>query len=361
MGHRIAFFISSHGLGHAARACGIMAAAQAVLPDTHFDIFTAAPAWFFKESLRGPFTYHHLLTDIGLVQRTPFEEDLPETIRRLDGFFPFSDQQIQQAAETLSQRDCNLILCDISPMGIAVGRAAGIPSVLVENFTWDWIYSAYANKHPGIRRHMEYLKELFSCADTHVQTDPVCNPRKTDFRFPPISRPARVLPERTRHRLRIPRDTPMVMVTMGGVPQDYGVMDRFFESPEYHFVFTGCGDTVNRRNNLTTLPYTSEFYHPDLIRAADVVVGKAGYSTMAEAYDAGCPYLFVTRPMFGESDILSAFVREHMVGKDIAEPEFEQGGWVSDLMGLLERPRLHHTAKPGAQQAAELVCGLLDQ
>ncbi len=141
--HRIAFFVSSHGLGHAARAAGIMAAMHDLSAAIRFEIFTAAPYWFFEQTLSGPFSYHPLLTDIGLVQSTPFHENLLETLKRLDDFLPLDPQWIERISRSVLDSRCELILCDISPVGIAVGRASAIQSVLVDNFTWDWIYEAY--------------------------------------------------------------------------------------------------------------------------------------------------------------------------------------------------------------------------
>ena len=58
----------------------------------------------------------------------------------------------------------------------------------------------------------------------------------------------------------------------------------------------------------------SGIFHPDIVAASDGVVGKIGYSTLAEVYAAGVPYGFVPRPRFRESDVLSAFVQEQMSG-----------------------------------------------
>ena len=67
--------------------------------------------------------------------------------------------------------------------------------------------------------------------------------------------------------------------------------------------------------HVTCLPHQSDYYHPDLIRAADVVVGKAGYSTLAEVYHAGTPFGCVGRSGFRETDILEAFMAAHMPGR----------------------------------------------
>ena len=119
----IAYFISPHGYGHAARASAVMEAILKLDPEVHFEIFTLVPTWFFEESLPVySFDYHPYLTDVGLVQTNPLQEDLAETVNRLKVLIPFSPECIQKLAETLAQTGCQLILCDISPLGIAVGR-----------------------------------------------------------------------------------------------------------------------------------------------------------------------------------------------------------------------------------------------
>ena len=46
---KIAWFISSHGFGHAARAVAIAQAMRRQRPDCEFLLLTATPAWFFDE------------------------------------------------------------------------------------------------------------------------------------------------------------------------------------------------------------------------------------------------------------------------------------------------------------------------
>ncbi|MBC2715495.1 MAG: hypothetical protein HF978_09310 [Desulfobacteraceae bacterium] len=47
----IAYFVTFHGFGHAARASAVMNAIYARWPFVHFEIFTQTPEWFFKDSL----------------------------------------------------------------------------------------------------------------------------------------------------------------------------------------------------------------------------------------------------------------------------------------------------------------------
>ncbi len=45
----LAYFISPHGFGHAARACAVMSAILERMPGVRFEIFTEVPRWFFVD------------------------------------------------------------------------------------------------------------------------------------------------------------------------------------------------------------------------------------------------------------------------------------------------------------------------
>ena len=165
----IAAFISSHGFGHAARASAILTALHEKRPDIRVEIFTGAPRWFFQASLAFPFGYHPTVSDIGLVQNAPLTEDLPATVERLGQFIPFPAMQLNSLAYALQRLDCRIALCDISPVGIAAAKTAGIPSVLVENFTWDWIYRGYLSAEPGLKPFLAPMREVFSSVTHHLQ------------------------------------------------------------------------------------------------------------------------------------------------------------------------------------------------
>jgi hypothetical protein len=147
----IAYFISPHGFGHAARAAAVMNALNRnqVSEQVHFEIFTLVPRWFFRESVTASFTYHTLLTDIGLVQESSLRENIPQTLNLLRKFLPFDLELVIDLAKHIRQLKCELILCDIAALGIAVAEVAKVPSVLIENFTWDWIYEGYTDAITG--------------------------------------------------------------------------------------------------------------------------------------------------------------------------------------------------------------------
>ena len=174
----IAYFITPHGFGHAARGSAIMSAVSEAVPFVSFDIFTTVPEWFFKESFSGQFEYHEFVSDIGLVQKSPFSHDLQATIETLERFIPFDAGTISDTADFLQQRACQLVVCDISPIGISIAAKAGIPSILIENFTWDWIYEDFIEVDDRICRYVDFFRGIYRSVDYHIQASPVCNPSR---------------------------------------------------------------------------------------------------------------------------------------------------------------------------------------
>jgi hypothetical protein len=357
---RIAYFISPHGFGHAARAAAVMAAMRELDPTIRFEIFTRVPPWFFESSLGDAFNYHSLLTDIGLVQIDSLAEDLPETLRRLSDFLPFDSVKIKNLAELVNQLGCQLILCDIAPMGLAVANEAGLPGVLVENFTWDWIYQGYERYERRIGQYVTYLQELFKSADYHIQTEPICDYREADLTTAPVSRKVQTPAQQLRQKLGLPDQAKMVLITMGGNRWDYTFLEKLKSEGGVYFFVPGPSEQIEFHGNLLLLPHHSEFFHPDLVNACDALIGKVGYSTVAEVYHAGVPFAYIARPKFRESQSLVAYIENQMNGVQITETQFQNGDWLSLLPHLLALPRIQRHTPNGADQVADFIGKLLN-
>jgi UDP-N-acetylglucosamine:LPS N-acetylglucosamine transferase len=357
--NRIAYFVSPHGFGHAARAAAVSQAVWDIDPTVQFEIFTTVPSWFFRESLSAPFTWHHLPTDVGLVQKSAFQADLNATVRSLKDFLPFPAALIAAIAARVKALNCRLIICDIAPMGVLVGKEIGIPSVLVENFTWDWIYQQYAPTDGRFNQYIDYLQSLFEAADYHIQTEPVCSPGQVALTASPVSRKEKTSAQKTKARLGLPAAAKIILITTGGIPQSYGFQAKLNKLQNIYFVMPGAGPQMKSRDNLIILPHHSDLYHPDLVNAADVVIGKAGYSTVAEVYHAGVPFGYVTRSNFRESGPLAAFIEREINCISMDEAEFASGDWIAKAENLLNLARRQPSRSNGADQIGRFIQNIL--
>lgn len=354
----IAFFISSHGYGHAARASAIMEAILSKKPECHFHIFTLVPEFFFNTSVcRDHFTWHPLKTDIGLVQPTPFHEDLPATIDALDQFLPFDEKQIEQLADKINSLGCQWLFCDISPLGLAVSKKAETTSLLIENFSWDWIYQGYVDKEPRFNTFIQYLSQNCGTADYHIQTRPYCKHDSSAHQVSPVSRKPRNTRNSIREQLGISADSQLVLISFGGVKEkNFSYLKHLTALKDIIFLIPGASDERIEKENLILLPHHSEFYLPDLTHAADLMVGKLGYSTLAETYAANIPFVFIQRNDFRENRPLSEFVLQEMQGLALAEKEFQAFHWIDQLNPLLDQSNSNQRQPlaNGADQVAEL-------
>jgi len=357
----IAYFISAHGLGHAARAAAVMDAAHKAQPAMRFEIFSTVPHWFFDDCLSGPFRYHALQTDVGLVQSTPLEGNLPATIAALDAFYPLDEKMVHASADKLRKLDCRLVISDIAPLGIAVARQAGLPSLLVENFTWDWIYAGYSDYLSSLKPHIDYLEALFARADYHVQTEPVCAAGSPDLVVAPISRRARMSSDVLRQTLGVPDDKQLIVLTLGGTATSAGQFNAGRLPEEFFLVIPGSSDRVERAGSIVRLPIRSEIYHPDLIWAADAVIGKAGYSTLAEIYLADVPFGYLSRSDFREAPVLETFARCNLRSLKVTAAALADGSWMSLVPAMTALPTSGVNRVNGADSTAAFVLDLLYQ
>lgn len=355
----IAYFISPHGYGHAARAAGVMEAMHDLDSTLRFEIFTQVPRWFFEDSFSGAFGYHSLLTDIGLVQKTPLHADIPETVKRLNHFLPFDAFMISNLARQIEKLKCDLIICDIAPMGIAVAEKAGVPCLLIENFTWDWIYQRYLEEDARMVEHISYLKSLFNAATFRIQTEPICDPCDADLTTFPVSRKKKTPAYQIRKKLRIPEGIKAILITMGGIEEKYEFFEQLAMNRDVYFVIPGASRKVTIRDNLVRLPHHSDYFHPDLVNASDAVIGKVGYSTLAEIYYAGVPFGYVARSRFRESQKLVSFIENEMPGLPISGDQFYTAAWLPSLPDLLALPRINRTDPRGAEQIARFIHNLI--
>jgi len=346
---KLAWFITPHGYGHATRALAIMSALRERDPKLAFAIFTRVRESLFRETLVDGYTYHACDSDIGLVQTSSLVIDHRATLERLDQMLPFSESFLTSLADHMT--DCAAIVCDIAPVGIALATKLCLPSILISNFTWDWIYEDYLARFPAYRPFVAQFRELFSSSEYHIQTEPNCKRTPGTPLFGPAARPRRQDADEIRTMLG-GDERKRVLITMGGVGQRLAFGQLLARRPDCLFLVPDQvhleGDNVRRIEDGT-------FYHPDLVAAVDGVIGKLGYSTIAELWQAGTPFGYIGRPDYRESKVMAGFVAENLPSVPMPSESFEDGSLLDALDALLRVPR----AEPKPNAAPEIADALM--
>ena len=354
---RLAFFISPHGYGHAARSSAVMAALNEST-GAAFELYTTVPRWFFDVSIEGLFRYNDVACDVGFVQPSALNYDLHRTVEALHDLLPFDPVLLDTLASRVLEAGCEAVLCDIAPLGIAVAERAGLPSVLIESFSWQWLYEPLHGCAPELVQFSEELERWWRKATVHIQTEPLCwRDDAADTLVDPISRVPRREREQVRTQLGIPIDARMVVITMGGYAEAMPCLKRLRAMSDVTFIVTGADETI-RDGNLVLFGSQSAIFMPDLLRAADALVAKLGYGITAEAWREGLPYAFVSRRDFREMPPLEAFVQRELLGFEISSEGFAAGDWIDRVPELLSLPRQPRDGG-GADQVASVVSALM--
>jgi hypothetical protein len=372
----IVFYISGHGFGHASRSIEVINAILARRPETRIGVRTAAPRWLFDLTVKGKVSFSTLETDTGVVQIDALTLDEADSIRRASSFH--SDLVTRAASETRSLRElgAGLIVGDIPPLAFAVGAAAGIPSIGLGNFTWDWVYAdyprvrlapsllpairgAYARASMALRLPMSGGFESFS------------NVRDIPF----IARHSTRTRDEVCKALKIPADKPIILSSFGG----YGLpgldTDLLAKFKKYT-VLTTATVSMSRARKDTPLTekkgsfisineeamYDHGVRYEDLVLAAEAVVTKPGYGIIAECIANDTAMLYTTRGHFPEYDVLVEEMPKYVRSAFFSHDDLFNGKWETHLDKLLAQPKLKKKPETnGADAAAEILLKALDK
>ncbi len=346
----VLFYVSSHGFGHAARQQGLIAALTERGARVH--VRSAAPAKFFVRA----HCVHAQRFDVGMIQHDPMRYDLEATAAWYADFIAQEPTLIAQEAAYARRHDVRLIVSDMPPIACAVGAAVGVPSVVITHFTWDWVYEHYAARCPAFVPIVEHITQQYAQAALALQM-PFAHPFWQFQRVEPVGLFANAV-IRSRSEIRQQFDVPpshrLALLTMGG--HGWGRTDLRALAAVRGWTFLAVPDAYAQIAHLTDVrcvPTAFEAYH-DLIAAADVVVGKAGGSTVAEVIAHRTAMIYTLPEDWREAELLGAALRRHGRGLEVPMADFERGVWAHllDEAAALPPPRAP-LAADGPLKAAE--------
>lgn len=361
---RWAFVISSHGYGHATRAAAVTEEWLARDPQLELILVTASPRWLFAELLAtGRVEVWRSATDIGFIQSDAVAEDHDATAAAASTYLERLPRRAAALARRLRREGVAGVAVDIAPLGLAAAAAAGVPGVLIESFTWDWLYERSWN--PQLRVLADRFAAVFADATVRVRCAPWCGSAELGERqVEPIVRRLGLERLEQRRAVGIEAGDVMVLATMGGfgwrwpLEQLAALSPRTVDGRRLRVVAPGAPVEAGQLPNVIRLPHHHRFRHPDLVGAADLVVGKLGYGTVAETARAGARLLWVRRPSFPESAELERWVGRHLAGCGIDPGALADGGWIGTVGDALDQPSRPKVSCRGAAQVVDVLEGL---
>ncbi len=328
----IAYFVSSHGFGHATRSVAIINEIHSESKKFKFIIVSNLPDLFWKNNLQPSvdFKNYQIRTDIGLAQTDSFHFDLEETVSLLEKYLEDPTHGLKDLFHFLLKSEICHVVCDISPIGIQMAKLLKVKCTLVENFTWDWIYEPLIEKNEKFYAISQRLKNIYDWVDLRIQVRPFCKIHPAGLQVEPIHRPFKQPPSVIKEQLGLDEEQDFILVSTGGIAYQYKFLDTLNKSKQ-NFVICGDFPKMKKNKNVFFLPMSSFFHFPDLVRASNQVVGKVGYGTMVECWAANRKLHGVFRDDFRESKVLKEFITSEGFGSEITLDQFNSGDWINNL------------------------------
>ena len=349
----ICYYVSGHGLGHASRAAQVMARLPA---DHRLVVKSFAPEWFFRLEAARPLEYVRERFDVGAVQHGNFDVDWEATVAEGERVMAGAETRVEDEARFLRTAGARVVVCDVPALPLRAARLAGIPSVVVGNFTWVEILKARGRRDPRAavlaRRHLADYRLAALALRTPLSFPMDYFPRVRDI--PLIARRGRRVGAALRRELGVPADRRIVLVYMG-IWDDGGLRhDRLAAIPGVTFVsFRPAPAPVVTLDG-------SRWGFADVLASADAVVAKPGYGMLGECMANGVPVVYYPRPEFSEYAVLRRGLDAWGGGVRIGRGELLAGRWRAalDRAFALDPPRMD---SGGARAAAREIMRLADE
>jgi L-arabinokinase len=375
----VAFYISGHGFGHASRQVEIINGLVSRHPAVRVFIRSAAARWLLERTLRVPFELDPRPCDTGIVQIDSLRLDARQSLLDARDFYATLAARADDEARLLRERDTRLVIVDAAPLGCEAAARAGIPSVVVSNFTWDWIYEEYAellplapDLVPVIQRAYRQARAAwrlpiqggFASFDAAWQADAPQERRVLDVPF--VARHAD--PSRSREevlgRLSLPGDRRVALVSFGGYGAGRLALNRLDCADTWTVVLTGgAGERLDRghlRIIADTDIYDAGLRYPDLVRASDVVVTKPGYGIVSECVANGTAMVYTPRGRFAEYPVMLREMPRYLRCAPLDNAALLAGRWLAALDAAAGAPPPpEQPATDGAEVVADMIAACL--
>ena len=369
--YRIVFYISGHGFGHASRAIEVLDALLRSQPEARVTVKTSAPRHLFDRTLHDRSEVALLECDAGIVQIDSLNLDAPASVRRAVEFQDRLPQLAATEASYLRESAASVAVGDIPPLAAAAARTAGIPSVLIGNFTWDWIYEGY--RDPAAAGLARDIRRVYRDATVALRLPMAggfagLEPITRDIPF--IALRSNRTQDEVRSALGLPpreKGKPLALMAFGG----HGIagldVSALADQNNYSIATIGVPAAGGTNTPASGLLYISRqqmddtgLRFVDLVKGADVVVTKPGYGIISEAIANDAALLYTSRGQFVEYDMLVRQMPRYLRAQFISQDDLLKGNWSEALKQVLNQPRPPDTpALNGADVAVEEILRLL--
>lgn len=324
----IVAYVSGHGFGHATRTGEVLRQVRALDPSVPITLVSSAPEALFRRAIPGPLFFRRLECDVGLVQRDALEIDEAATADRCAEFARDMPDLVDTEWRWLRHAGAKVVVGDVPSIAFQAAHEAGIQSLGIANFSWDWIYRHLGSRQPKLREAAARCAEHYSRAGLLLRLpfagDMAVFPRIEDI--PMVARVPRLARAEARRRLGLGVDTTLLF-SFGGL--GLRGFDPQVLAPYRGFRFLTSERVQHPPANLRSVSAaeleSGGLGYEDLVAAVDIVVTKPGYGIVSDAIAAGVRMIYTDRGDFPEYPVIVREMKTWLACAYVRQHELRQG------------------------------------
>lgn len=347
----IVYYITSHGYGHAVRACAIC---REFSWNVQLIFRTLIPPTFFKGELRRPFEYSPGRFDCGCIQADSVTVNKKETLETYIRVAEQNEALLEKEAEWMLQTGVKGIVSDITPFAFEVARKAGLPSIAVTNFTWYDIYGPYTGHYPAFQPHLQKIRQQYEMADLLLELIPSTGmPYFRDrLKIPLVGDVGHNVRDRLKDHLGLEKGKNLALIYLGEFGMDSITSENLSEFRDWDFIgiYPLPGTPANYH-----LVKKEDFPYLDLVASVDVMISKIGYGIFSQSLMHGTPLIYLPRKDFAEFPVLEKAILEWGHGYRLSREDYCALKWEKTLKQVLQRKRPAPQPSDGAKICAREI------
>lgn len=348
---KILYAATGHGFGHATRSLAIIRLLRERYPNVEVTLSCAVDSAALQRFI--PDSHPHLQLrardyEPGLVQKTCFEVDPEATAARYQQLSGELEQRVEDEFRYLRQQGYDAVISDIAAIPLAAAARLQLPSLVIGNFTWDWILQPvverYQGQYPGLLDYYSQLRADYRQADLYLRLPFGApeHPFRQVEEVPMIGRRSVLDVAQIYRRLGIEQiaEKPLVLVAVGGWSSDGLGAVHIQGCEDYRFLVVGDLPISAECAEICRLPFSlgAGISFPDLVRIADVGVVKPGYGTCSEFVLNGAAMVGIERKHMRETAVMDPLISDHIPFSPLGLEDFFAGRWQAALEQTLVRP-----------------------
>ncbi len=331
----IAYYISDHGYGHAARSISIIKGLVNSDEDISVTVNCSYPLQFIIDNLvnENRVKFRRVRNDFGYYTDEKLDIDKERTKNLLDLELCNIDSYVNNEKKFCEQKDIDLIVSDIGYKPFKVSEEVGLPSIGISNFTWWEVYKDLL----GDIEEVNQIKDMYEKADLGLMLpmETEINPFSDHKKIGLVSRSPTKNYSQMRHILDHNKNKALIYFSHGkSVNENNGFNIDVPDKIKANMSFISFHDNKLIDNPDYIIPQKENDVQ-NYIEASDLVVSKFGYSTAAEAIRSGKPMILTSRDIIEDRSAIRT-LKELDVVKEISRDDFLSGRWLEDIEETLD-------------------------